>query len=53
MKRPNLTIVEIEEGEESQLCGPENIFNKIIKGKLSQPKERHAYKHIRNLHNIN
>ena len=30
MKRPNLRIIGIEEGEESQLKGPENIFNKII-----------------------
>ena len=30
MKRPNLKIIGIEEGEESQLKGPENIFNKII-----------------------
>ena len=29
MKRPNLKIIGIEEGEESQLKGPENIFNKI------------------------
>ena len=30
MKRPNLKIIGIEEGEESELKGPENIFNKII-----------------------
>jgi hypothetical protein len=30
MKRPNLRIIGIEECEESQLQGPENIFNKII-----------------------
>ena len=30
MKRPNLGIIGIEEGEESQLQGPENILNKII-----------------------
>ena len=30
MKRPNLKIIGIEEGEESQLKGPENIFNKTI-----------------------
>jgi uncharacterized coiled-coil protein SlyX len=29
-KRPNIRITGIEEGEESQLNGPENIFNKII-----------------------
>ena len=30
MKRPNLILIEIEEGKESQLQGPENIFNKTI-----------------------
>ena len=30
MKRPNLRIIGIEEDEEPQLQGPENIFNKII-----------------------
>ena len=30
MKRPNLRIIGIEEGEDLQLKGPENIFNKII-----------------------
>jgi hypothetical protein len=31
MRRPNLRIIGIEEGEDSQLKGPVNIFNKIIK----------------------
>jgi hypothetical protein len=30
MKRPSLKLSGIEEGEESQLKGPESIFNKII-----------------------
>jgi hypothetical protein len=30
MKRPNLRIIGIEEGEESQLKNSENIFKKII-----------------------
>jgi uncharacterized coiled-coil protein SlyX len=30
MKTPNLRIIEIEEGEDSQLKRSENIFNKII-----------------------
>ena len=30
MKRPNLRIIGIEEGEETHLKGAENIFNKII-----------------------
>jgi hypothetical protein len=31
MKRPNLRIIGIEENKDSQLKGPENVFNKIIK----------------------
>jgi hypothetical protein len=30
VKRPNLRIIEIEEGEESQIKGPKNISNNII-----------------------
>ena len=30
MKRPNLRIIRIEENKDSQLKGPENVFNKII-----------------------
>jgi hypothetical protein len=30
MKRPNLRIIGIEEGEHSQFKGPEYIFNKVI-----------------------
>ena len=30
MKRPNLRIIQIEEGKEFQLEGMENMFNKII-----------------------
>ena len=30
MKRPNLNIIRIEENEDSQLKGLENVFNKII-----------------------
>ena len=30
MKRPNLSIIGVEETEDLQLKGPENIFNKII-----------------------
>ena len=29
-KKPNLRIIGVEEGEELQIKGPENIFNKII-----------------------
>jgi hypothetical protein len=35
MKRPNLRIIEIEEDEDSQFKGPENIFNKIIEENFS------------------
>ena len=30
MRRPNLRIIGIEEGEDFQLKGPINVFNKII-----------------------
>jgi hypothetical protein len=30
MKRPTLKIIGIEDSEDSQFKGPENIFNKII-----------------------
>ena len=30
IKKPNLRIIGVEEGEELQTKGPENIFNKII-----------------------
>ena len=39
MKRPNLRIIGVEEGEESQLKGPENIFNKIIEESFSNLKK--------------
>ena len=34
MKRPNLRIIGINEGEDLQLKGTENIFNKIIEEKF-------------------
>jgi len=37
MKRPNLTIIEIE-GEDSQVKGPENIFSKILDKNLTNLK---------------
>ena len=42
MKRPNLKIIGIEKGEESQLKGPENIFNKIIEEKFPNIKKKMA-----------
>lgn len=32
IKRPDLRIIGIKEGEETQLKGPEIVFNKTIKG---------------------
>jgi hypothetical protein len=34
MRRPNLRIIVIEESVDSQLKGPENIFNQSIEKKL-------------------
>lgn len=42
MKRPNLRIMEIEENEDSQLKGPENVFNKITKEKFPNLKKKIA-----------
>jgi hypothetical protein len=42
MKWPNLRIIRIEGGEDSQIKGPENTFNKTKEKKF--PKERDAYK---------
>ena len=42
MKRPNLKIIGIEEGEESQLNGSENIFNKIIEENFPNLKKEMA-----------
>jgi hypothetical protein len=49
IKRPNLRIIGIEENEDSQLKGPQNVFNKIIGKNLSQPKERDGHKCTRSL----
>jgi hypothetical protein len=38
MRRPNLRIIGIEEGENSQLKGLVNIFNKIIEENFSNLK---------------
>jgi hypothetical protein len=40
MKIPHLRIIRIEDGKESQLQGPKNIFQQNQKKKLSQPKEK-------------
>jgi hypothetical protein len=39
MKRPNLKIIRIEENKDSQLKGPENVFNKIIEENFSNLKK--------------
>jgi hypothetical protein len=49
MKRPNLRIIGIEEGEDSQFKEPENIFNKILEHFLNL--KRDGYKCTRSLQN--
>ena len=44
IKRPNLRIIETEEDEESQLPGPENIFNKITEEKYPNLKNKMSIK---------
>ena len=46
-KRLNLRIIGIEENEDTQLKGPENIFNKNHRRKFPQPEERHGQKGTR------
>jgi hypothetical protein len=43
MRRPNLRIIGIEEGEDSQLKGPLNIFNKIIEENFPNLKQRKIF----------
>ena len=45
MKRPNLRIIGIEEVEDTQFKGPENIFDKIIEENFPKCKERDGHKH--------
>ena len=50
MKRLNLTIIGIEEGEEAQVKGTENIFNEIIEENFTAlPKEGGAYQGTRSM----
>jgi hypothetical protein len=42
MKRSNLRIIGIEEGNDSQIKGPENTFNKIIEEKFLNLKKEMA-----------
>ena len=46
MRRPNLRIIGIHEGEECQLCEPEYIFSKIIEENFPKLKN---YKHTTSL----
>lgn len=39
MNMPNLLIIGIEEGEETQVRGTENIFSKITEEKIFKSKE--------------
>jgi hypothetical protein len=48
MKKPNLRIIGIEENEDSQLKGHENIFNKINEENFPNlKKERDGHKGTR------
>lgn len=51
MKRPHLRIIGIEEGEEIQIKGPKNVFNKTIE-QFSQPKGGDANKGRKSIPNI-
>jgi hypothetical protein len=44
MKRPNLRIIRIVDNEDSQLKGPENVFNKIIEENFPNQKKVMAIK---------
>jgi Zn-dependent M16 (insulinase) family peptidase len=39
MRRPNLSIIGIEESEDSQLKGPVNVFNKIMEESFPNQKK--------------
>jgi hypothetical protein len=51
MKRPNLQIMGIEEGEEIQTKGIDNLFNKIVIENIPQPQEREGHPGARSLQN--
>ena len=44
MKRPSIRKIRIEENEDSQLKGPENVFNKIIEENFPNLKKETAIK---------
>jgi hypothetical protein len=44
MKRANLRIIGIEENKDSQVKGPENVFNKIMEENIPNLKKEMAIK---------
>lgn len=44
MKRTNLRIIGIKEGEETQVKGTENIFNKIVEKNVPNLKKEMSIK---------
>ena len=52
MKRSNIRIIELEEGESTYAKGTENIFNKIIEKKAAQTDEGGAYQCTRSMQYI-
>jgi wobble nucleotide-excising tRNase len=50
-RRPNLRIIGVEENEDFQLKGPENMFNKIREENFPNLKTRDAIEHTRSLQN--
>lgn len=42
-KKPNLQITDMDERDESEVNGIDQIINKITEEKLSQTKERHTH----------
>jgi hypothetical protein len=40
MRRPNLRIIGVDENEDFQLKGPDNIFNKIIEENFPTKRKR-------------
>jgi hypothetical protein len=52
IKVPHLRIIKIEESEDSQLKGPENIFDKIIEENFPKLKKEDSHKCTRILQNI-
>jgi hypothetical protein len=43
VKRPNLRIIGMEKSKDSQLKGPENVYNKLIKENLPPGMVVHTF----------